>query len=174
VPVGLALIVSSVFFLGCSGSNFKIETQQDYVTDFATFKTWNWYEQESTIAGQIDPSTQTIIDGRVRGAVEYRMDAKGYRKVEMSSNPHMLLAYHVIAEDMNYKSAEYSSGQLEQNPDDNYFKKGTLVIDIVDPQQRKLIWRGKAQGAIEPKPRDDDKVVRQVVDQILQKFPPKL
>ncbi len=50
--------------------------------------------------------------------------------------------------------------------------KGELTIDIVNPENNQLIWRGQASDTIK-KTKDIAKTVKKVTKKILSKFPPK-
>ncbi len=65
-------------------------------------------------------------------------------------------------------SPYYSSGYVRQ------YLEGTLILDIVDGRNDRLIWRGWASGALDhdPKPEDVRMYVNEAVRKILEKFPP--
>ncbi len=54
------------------------------------------------------------------------------------------------------------------------YLEGTLILDIVDDRNSKLIWRGWASGALDHDPRPDKvrMYVNKAVRKILEKFPP--
>ena len=55
------------------------------------------------------------------------------------------------------------------------YKSGTLIIDFISPKTNQLVWRGMGSKKI-PKstnPEKMDKLVNQVVMNILKNFPPK-
>jgi hypothetical protein len=51
---------------------------------------------------------------------------------------------------------------------------GTLVIDVMDAQDRRLIWRGSAEGAVSWHPGDSpsQEELNEVAGRILKEFPP--
>ncbi len=65
-------------------------------------------------------------------------------------------------------SPYYSSGYVRQ------YLEGTLILDIVDDRNGRLIWRGWASGALDhdPRPEDVRMYVNKAVRKILEKFPP--
>ncbi len=65
-------------------------------------------------------------------------------------------------------SPYYSSGYVRK------YLEGTLILDIVDDRNGRLIWRGWASGALDHDPRPDKvrMYVNKAVRKILEKFPP--
>ena len=52
---------------------------------------------------------------------------------------------------------------------------GTLIVDVVKPDKRSLIWRGSATDEVNfpASKKAQDKKVRQAVQEIFKVFPPK-
>jgi len=59
--------------------------------------------------------------------------------------------------------------------DKGHYKEGTLIIDLVDPRTRKIVWRGFGVGEVHHNPEKDVEDLPKVVDGILdqlQTLPP--
>ena len=60
--------------------------------------------------------------------------------------------------------------------DQGHYKEGTLIIDLIDPHTRKIVWRGFGVGEVHHNPEKDvedlPKVVDGIIDQ-LQTLPPQ-
>ncbi len=54
----------------------------------------------------------------------------------------------------------------------SYYEQGTLVIDIVDPVDKELAWRGIATGIVREGGRSQ-KELDEIVSKVLRTFPPK-
>jgi hypothetical protein len=54
------------------------------------------------------------------------------------------------------------------------YEEGTLILDIVNPANKELIWRGSAQDEVNFKstPEKDQTQLNEAVHQMLEKFPP--
>ena len=48
---------------------------------------------------------------------------------------------------------------------------GTLVVDVYDAKNKKLIWEGVAQGTIDENPRGREENIKKVVAQIMARYP---
>jgi hypothetical protein len=51
------------------------------------------------------------------------------------------------------------------------YTQGTVVVDVVDPTSKQLLWRGEGVAAVSDDPSDYAKNLEQMVTAILQKFP---
>jgi hypothetical protein len=50
------------------------------------------------------------------------------------------------------------------------FKQGTLIIDVIDPKSKQLLWRGWTEGAVK-KPDAGYGKIRSQVQEIIQRMP---
>jgi hypothetical protein len=51
------------------------------------------------------------------------------------------------------------------------YTEGTVIIDVVNPQTKELIWRGRGQATTSNDPREFQKNLREAVAAIVKKFP---
>jgi len=56
----------------------------------------------------------------------------------------------------------------------SYYDEGTVVLDIIDPKTRNLVWRGSAQSRVDDgdTPEERDARVNEAYRRILERFPP--
>ena len=52
---------------------------------------------------------------------------------------------------------------------------GTLVVDILDPEEHELLWRGTAEGALLDTRRSDQQqeAIDRIVREVLKEYPPR-
>ena len=185
--VALALGTCLLFASACS--HLRVETDYDTDLDFSQFRSFTWLEppvtsepSESPMEEFIDPfEKNSILDKRVRGAVERELLDRGYRRAP-DGRSEFELQYHVILKDRT-KIRSYSSGYYGYR---NYpygyggslggvssydYKEGTLIIDIIDARTRQLAWRGWAVGATRKGYYTEEKV-GEAVKAVLDHFPP--
>ena len=167
---------------GCS--SIEVSTDYDSSVSFSGYRTYAWIPgpQERTGDPRLDNS---LLDARIREAVERHLAAKGYKKEE-SGSPDFLITYHVALK-----------GKLDVTTMNNYgygpgwrgarmagagsttyvreYQEGSLLVDIVNPAQRHLVWRGTAQAEVTPTSTPEEKKARldEAVGKILEGFPPK-
>lgn len=54
------------------------------------------------------------------------------------------------------------------------YQDGTLIIDIIEPSTRSLVWRGWYSGVVNFDNTIDDKTIRRAAREILKAFPPRM
>lgn len=147
-------------------SSVSVSTDFDKSASFSNLQTYAW-----TTASQQSP--QMSLDNpqdlsQIKRAIERHLGLKGYRVV--TEKPDFLLASHtsVIQRSFSARSSGSRSRALR-------LSEGTLIVQIFDPDSRKLIWWGNGKlvfGA------DDDSEtkasqINQLVKKIFEEFPPK-
>ena len=184
----LALVTCLLFVCGCS--HLRVETDYDTDLDFSRLRTFTWLEppvtsepSESPVEELIDPfEKNSLLDKRVRQAVERELLARGYQRAP-DGRSEFELQYHVILKDRtklrSYSSAHYGyhsypygyGGTLGGVSSYNY-KEGTLIIDVIDAGTHRLAWRGWAVGVASKGYYTDEKV-GEAVKAVLERFPPE-
>jgi hypothetical protein len=162
-----------------------IEVSSDWnpAADFSRLHTWAWLAQERPASG--DPRLDSaLLDARIRSAVESELGARGFAKAEAGAAD-FLVAYHVALERKLVATTidDYYGGVGYRHwPRPGYsqtyvheFEVGSLMLDVLDPRSRELIWRGTAQAEILPAatPEEREARVREGVRRILERFPPQ-
>ncbi len=123
--------------------------------------------------------------------MDAELAARGFRKV--SSNPDFLVAYHVSLDKRrsvqtlnNYYGygpgwgygygAAYRPGYWAGAPETYVYEyeEGTLIVDIVDPRNKELMWRGSAQDEVHftSTPEKEETQLKEAVQRMLENFPP--
>ncbi len=171
------------FLLFCSAcATYSVNYDFDPEANFAGMKTYDW--------APIPPKTKVseITLKRIKLAVAQQLQAKGFS--QSSDNPDIMIAFHVGKQkkvdvqewgyqygNMGYYAprrsffggpqySEYRSGV------DTYeYEEGTLVLDFVDAKKKTLIWRGTAQGIIDPQQKPGQQI-NEIVGKMLEDFPP--
>jgi hypothetical protein len=183
-PIRLAYaivaIASAELLVGCA--SFPVETDYDPATDFAALSSYAWLEATREKTG--DPRLDNdLLDARVRRAVEAALSTKGYRKAEAGSTD-FEITYHVGVErqvdvqtyvDSYPRGYRWHSGPTHAYTTVREYDVGSLVLDILDPSEKRLIWRGATQARINANgtPEEREQRARSAVDAILARFPPQ-
>ena len=50
------------------------------------------------------------------------------------------------------------------------YQRGTLIIDVLDAREKKLIWRGTAEGIVPEKPEKEARKIEKAIDKIVSKW----
>jgi hypothetical protein len=165
-------LVLGVLVAGCSGG-VNVSHDYDRHFDFAALKTWSWApkEFESTGGGQIS-RVSSLTHERIRNAVDHELALKRYARVESPSSDFWVRHYAAIGQRIESDSS-YDYGWYGQ--DLRVYDEGSIIVDVISPKDKRLVWRGTARGAIDPglSPEEREKKVQEVVHEILAAFPPK-
>lgn len=176
-----ALCVALLFAGGCS--SIKVRYTYDTEMDLERLKTYAWlpHTPESSEPSGDSTAMNPGLADRIRSDVDEQLARKGLHLDP--KNPDFLVTYHVTVEDKinvddwgysysartRYRSAK-GFGIVEVKK----YEKGTLILDFVAPDTMKLLWRGEAQGGLDPKrtPKEGAKTVDRALAKILKDFPP--
>jgi hypothetical protein len=174
----LVLIVAALMVLAGCGSSVSVTTDYDKEADFGKLKSFAWMDVPTTAVGDVKAAAErnTLLDKRIKAAVNKELETKGYEMNEAS--PDFVMMYHVGIDDKinvtdwgyGYPSPYWGG----HNVSVYQYTQGTLILDIVDPVAKQLIWRGEAQGTVDPDASPEDREYRlgNAVTKLLESFPP--
>lgn len=181
------LLASWVILLlgGCSSSGGNY----DYLpgTDFSGLKSYAWMP-----VGDNDPnshrSRNQMVDQRIQNAINNTLAKKGFKKTSRETAD-FLVNYHVtvaVQQQQSRGAVSVGTGRHSGRSSMSFgvtvpvggtrtHKDGTLVIDIIDPNNNSALWQGNATRTVQDdwEPDRVTAVVNEVVEEILVNFPPK-
>jgi len=105
------------------------------------------------------------------------MEAKGY---QIAAAPDILVNAFVKGKtkysataNTNYMGGMYYRGWGTSNTyvDVNKSIEGTLFIDLIDVQEKSMIWEGVAEGLVNPRTQTREDQINNVVSLIFKNFP---
>jgi hypothetical protein len=172
-----AAVVALVLAAGAC-SRFAVQADADPNADFARFTTFAWLPLED--APPMDQRLQDrAIERRVQSGVEAGMRAKGYQQAA-SGVPDLWVTYRLITDSRSsrgvpagfggYQLGWWAGGRIQRT--DSY-ERGTLIVDVIDAKDKKLVWRGSASARLLPHISFEKRAKRatQAVEQIMADFP---
>ena len=111
----------------------------------------------------------SLLDTRIRRAVEKELEAKGF-EIKESGKADAMLAYHVnLQKRVRVTPSRY--GYYGWRPGHvHHYKQGSIIIDVVDPRLNQLIWRGAALGAV-GKPDASQEKVNEAMAKVFVEYP---
>jgi Domain of unknown function (DUF4136) len=167
-------ILLAVSAVACASP--KVGYDFDRNANFARYHTYAWINKDATGDRRLDSS---LVDARIRTAIETQLRAKGYT-VAVNRDPEFLVAYHVGMKDLmkgastqNY-IGDRVHGTYTTISDIQPYNEGTLLIDIVDAGSQQLVWQASVQAEVDQGlgPRERDERISSVVRAMLAHFPP--
>jgi len=176
------LCFSLMALVGC-GSSISVTSDYDPSMNFSGLKTYQWVKLQGT--GDALEKAPLLMK-RAMIAVDKGLATKGYAKAD-SVNPDFYVAVHAGVKDkINVTNYGYSYGgwygrggygAMGGNIDVNYYKEGTIFIDVIQKKAEgfELMWRGAGTGVVDPPkdPVDAQTKADGVAMRILEQFPPK-
>jgi hypothetical protein len=173
VPFGL-LSLSLVFLTACQTAP-EVHSATDPSANLSSYKTFGFPAQPGTNKG----GYSTPLTGYFETAVAREMEARGFRKAD--SNPDLLVNFNAnVKEQADIQSTPAMGyygyrGGLYGGPQDVetvHYKVGTANVDVVDANQKKLLWEGVAEGELTQEAmKNPQAAVSNAVTQIFKKFP---
>jgi len=152
----------------------KVTTDFAAGTDFSRYRTYTW--------GEGRPARDPLVGQRIVAGIEAQLAAKGLHKAGQGEPVDLVVVYQTATDTQTqintYNSGAwgggwywgmggYSSTTVEKIP------VGQLIVDIADVNQKKFIWRGRANGTISSKPEKNSKMIDKAVSKMFENYPPK-
>lgn len=135
----------------------NIQWNQDY--DFSHVKTYAWQDPTAPSLAQSNPFMHKFLQEQI----EKRLTAAGLTKAAAGAAPDVLVTYHgsvmnnveLHSDSFGYGFGGYgmggwgmygygAAGPVSTTTRVVEYKEGTLVVDIVDPMKKELVWRGSS------------------------------
>jgi hypothetical protein len=178
--LGLVLLVVTVF--GCSG--IRVNTDWDTTKDFSGFRSYSWLPHPPDNPDH-DRLHNALIDARVREAVNTEMAARGFRYSTVEGADLLVTYYLGLETKLNVDTIHtsygygyrgwYGGGPVGTQTRVSQYEEGTLMIDILAPPNKDLLWRGTASTRVgrSSSPEKSQKTINSAVSKMFKKFPPE-
>ncbi len=182
--VALALLLS-----GCS--TFTIDTRYDKDYRYSELRSFAWSNLAPDITGDADYA-RPEVDQAIRTDLGRAFENRGFRPVDATERADFLIAYRLIVENRlseRVLNDGYEVGpgwgpegidarQYARKTQETFiieYTEGTLIVDVFEPDTRRLLWRGSVQGELH---QEEEWVQRRerlqrAMRDLLKKFPPR-
>jgi hypothetical protein len=158
---GSVLVLASAMLAGCGDPTMEVRSYYGPGIRFSGLgTTYAWVEP-----GPKHTMGTPEMRGMIREVVERELADKGFSPGAGGDAQFWVCC----------RLAKYEKQVSSVNPHGESLAEGSLVIDLVAPADRKLIWRGIAQARIRDSDSPDARRVRldEAVDRLMEKFPPR-
>lgn len=178
LSIATIMLAMMLMTMGCSPTT--IHTEFDPEGDFKSFRTWNWLPVD-----EFDSDDRRLNDPKVRKALTDVIDAaladRGYMK--NPDSPDFFVIYHAaLDQELNQRNIENYYEYMNYmvfapRVTTRYTEEwdiGTIIVDIFDPESRRLIWRGTSMTEMnyQAGPRENRPIIEDAVKKMLKRFPP--
>lgn len=113
-----SILAATVLILVSPAVALFVDVQLIGGVDIAAYSTWAW--------GEGTPMPNQEVERSVRATIEKEMSAKGYVRVDGEADCEVAI----------------------EVKKDEWFDGGFFKIEISDGKTREVVWRGKAEGAV--------------------------
>lgn len=165
-----------------AGQDVRYNFDRD--ADFSKFKTYKWVTLKN--AAKLDD----LVDKQIKAAVDAELARKGLSKVD-DDNADLYVGYQAAVgqekqftsynTDWGYGGGWYrggwygpAGGMSTTTGQTSTIYKGQLALDMYEPANHSLVWRGVGSKTIDPKAKPDkqQKNLQKAVAKILKNYPP--
>ena len=182
----LGLAVLLVLVGSCAGTRYIID--EDTRHDFGDYQTYAWFKL-ATPPDKAEPPTRAnaILTTRVKRAIDAELAGRGMEKGSVDEAD-FLVTYSIVLQPRivvyhtgwsvpyagwgwGWPGWGWGAGWSGGRSTVDRYTEGTIVVDVLDRDNRSLVWRGIAEGAFS-RPNPDDARIAKVVGRVLRDFPP--
>ena len=163
-----ATLAGAAILLAACASGPTIESDYDRTIDFSQYKTYGFFNP----MGIENPNYSSIYGSIFRDAISKEMESRGYR---MSDNPDLMINVSGRLQDktkVTTTSDPYMSGGYYGYRRGAYgawggygygttthvssYTEGTVNVDIVDRNLKRMVWEGVAVGRVNEKKSNEE------------------
>jgi hypothetical protein len=177
------LLACALLGVSFACATFTTDFDYDPEADFSSLRTWSFGPWPERNPGT-DPRLQSsLLHERIQRGLVEGFAARGY---PMDEDPDFWVVYHVSIEDRvdvhtayrtiggPYGDWGYGGVTIAEEVATPY-EAGTLVIDVLQPGDGRLLWRGVAEGRLQRRatPEEREATTREAITGLLAGFPPE-
>lgn len=140
-------VAASMLTAACAPIRVRSFVPRD--VNVAQFHTYDWAEQEDRPTGDPRLDANPFFTERIKVSAERELAARGFAKVA-GHRPDVLLHYHAsIAQKVDVQAADERYGYCRNCAGASTYDAGTIMLDLVDGQTDRLVWRAWAEATLD-------------------------
>lgn len=166
------VLIIVLFLSGCSTLDVSVDYDEDY--KFSKQKTY-------LIQRDMKKGENTLFVDRVKKAIAMNLDVKNYTKV-LREDADFIVTFNAKVENKTSTYTDYQmvgmgryryGGTMISTTSSYNYDDGTLVIDVINPKTKKIVWRGVGQAEVKQQdtPKEKQEYINAIVTKIMAKFP---
>lgn len=174
-----AAVALSALALTACATTMTAGSHVDRALDFARYRTWNWGPADTLPTGDARLDANPFFLDHVQGAVEKGLAARKLKGPNPDA-PALLIHFHAsINQQIDVNGIDSRRGYCDNACTEGIvqYEAGTLVLDFIDAETNRLIWRGWAQDTVEGVLDNEDRMAKKIdeaVAKMLARLPPSL
>lgn len=186
--------LSAVILLGACASTPTpvVDYKQDY--DFSGVQKVGFYKNSGQVSGDNPLQLSDFQKERIDDALAIALQNKGLTVVDDPAQADLLLSWHLGTQNKTdvrtYETPSYGAGYGRYGGYNRYsmyscwnctntevrvsnYTEGTFIIDMIDPQLKKSVWRSVTQSKLKGKREEDEPgEINEAAMLVLEGFPP--
>ncbi len=177
----LKIVVQIIFLValvtGCSITS-SVVTDYDREANLREYQSYYWSDEFQLKNGQYDEPLfyNTLIKKRLKTAIEAEMRARGY--VLDPENPDLLIDSRVMVSQTSTSQNPYPMSPYYFPYSYGYFgsqsstmeKEGGIVVNLVDSEERQLVWQGYVANVFQTETKDKQIEIREAIAKIFAAY----
>ncbi|GLS83643.1 DUF4136 domain-containing protein [Paraferrimonas haliotis] len=183
------LVVAAFALVLAACSTVTTEFDYNPEVDFSQYKTYAWVDNSSEDEQADAYHMEGLTDQRIRRAVDEQLSAKGFTKVAVEDADLMVNYLTKLEKKVNVDTFHsnygyhpfydpfwgYHGGPSRTETRVREYQQGTLILDLIDNESDKLVWRGALADTVKQKstPAERETAINEAVTKILQSYPPE-
>jgi hypothetical protein len=175
--LGLAAMASSI---GCAST--RVATDYDPNAQFAGWKRWAWLPDPVGHAGD-QRLHNDLVDARVRFSMRQALTAQGFEEGTVEDADFLVTYYLALDTGIDVRTVHTSFGysrrgwghRVATTTRVQQYERGTMLIDVLEPRERRLVWRGSTNSRLSQRsnPAQRQVQIAEAVSSIMERFPPQ-
>ncbi len=152
-----------------------IQADQDPAVSLDSYGTYVWSSFQRTPG---DVRVTPALNAQIRDDIDRHLADKGYSRV--TSNADFSVMYQVTIEGETivqtldwYSGSNFKETVATPRATARNYEEGTLIIDVMEGQSERLVWRGTATAEVRQRASPEDRSARvaEAVQKVLAEFP---
>ncbi|MDN3670695.1 DUF4136 domain-containing protein [Echinicola jeungdonensis] len=173
----IPFIFLTLIIVGCSVTS-SVVTDYDREANLREYQSYYWSDEFQLNKGQYDEPLfyNTLIKKRLKTAIEEEMRARGYELDP--ENPDLLIDSRVMVNQRSTSQNPYPISPYYNPYYYGYFgsqsstmeKEGGIVVNLVDREERQLVWQGYVANVFQTETKDKQKEIREAIAKIFAAY----
>ncbi|WP_081703082.1 DUF4136 domain-containing protein [Desulfuromonas sp. TF] len=170
------LLIFLIFLAACAKPDHRVESSFDWQADFEQYRSWAWLDRKPALMDTM--VGDDLIDQVVRRAVTNELERTGL--VQSAEKPDLMVKYQARFQEAvaatpgasGFSHAWRWRRRAEGGVQQESYRKGTLIIELIDREKNTLVWRGVTSRPIGDR-QDASTKTPEAVREILSQYPPR-
>ncbi len=169
----ILLMLLNVLLGGCAG--MAIEAEQDPAVTFNRYETYSWGSNQRAPG---DVRVTSALRAQIVDDIDRQLTGKGYLRVNRDGDFSVIYRVTIEGETIvqtldGYAGSVWTEDLARPVLALRRYEEGTLIIDIIDGESERLVWRGSAKAEVRQRVSIEDRSSRvaEAVRKVLERFP---